>query len=195
MQERCVDNCAGKLIRANHRLMGTYVQLMPRMVQRRMEEMESKAAENAKAAEALALSSAQASPVSQSHITSPSPLQEPPLLTTSVTDDAPGARGFLAKPLASDFENNSHVSESATVSEVKLPASAPLIPVTEEGWLNNPEKGPSYTAGFPQPPIANAPITLERSQPVVMATPKTSSSADVPSVSKSTEIPLSSAQQ
>uniref|UniRef100_A0A8C4H752 Translocase of inner mitochondrial membrane 10 homolog B (yeast) n=1 Tax=Dicentrarchus labrax TaxID=13489 RepID=A0A8C4H752_DICLA len=50
--ERCVDSCAGKLIRSNHRLMGTYVQLMPRMVQRRMEEMESKAAENAKAAEA-----------------------------------------------------------------------------------------------------------------------------------------------
>ncbi|KAG7217228.1 hypothetical protein INR49_027772 [Caranx melampygus] len=49
-EERCVDSCAGKLIRSNHRLMGTYVQLMPRMVQRRMEEMESKA----KAAEAAA---------------------------------------------------------------------------------------------------------------------------------------------
>ncbi|XP_077398843.1 mitochondrial import inner membrane translocase subunit Tim10 B [Vanacampus margaritifer] len=51
-EERCVDNCAGKLIRSNHRLMGTYVQLMPRMMQRRMDEIESKAAENAKAAEA-----------------------------------------------------------------------------------------------------------------------------------------------
>uniref|UniRef100_A0A8C6SWE2 Mitochondrial import inner membrane translocase subunit n=1 Tax=Neogobius melanostomus TaxID=47308 RepID=A0A8C6SWE2_9GOBI len=47
-EERCVDSCAGKLIRSNHRLMATYVQLMPRMVQRRMEEMEIKAAENAK---------------------------------------------------------------------------------------------------------------------------------------------------
>uniref|UniRef100_A0AAV2J9B9 Scaffold protein ILK n=1 Tax=Knipowitschia caucasica TaxID=637954 RepID=A0AAV2J9B9_KNICA len=47
-EERCVDNCAGKLIRSNHRLMGTYVTLMPKMVQRRMEEMESKMAENAK---------------------------------------------------------------------------------------------------------------------------------------------------
>ncbi|XP_072301618.1 mitochondrial import inner membrane translocase subunit Tim10 B [Eucyclogobius newberryi] len=47
-EERCVDNCAGKLIRSNHRLMATYVNIMPRMVQRRMEEMESKAAENAK---------------------------------------------------------------------------------------------------------------------------------------------------
>ncbi|XP_026113821.1 mitochondrial import inner membrane translocase subunit Tim10 B [Carassius auratus] len=48
-EERCVDSCAGKLIRTNHRLMGTYVQLMPAMVQKRMQEMESKAAEMAKA--------------------------------------------------------------------------------------------------------------------------------------------------
>ncbi|XP_016383905.1 mitochondrial import inner membrane translocase subunit Tim10 B-like [Sinocyclocheilus rhinocerous] len=43
-EERCVDSCAGKLIRTNHHLMGTYVQLMPAMVQKRMQEMESKAA-------------------------------------------------------------------------------------------------------------------------------------------------------
>ncbi|XP_076129870.1 mitochondrial import inner membrane translocase subunit Tim10 B [Alosa pseudoharengus] len=48
-EERCVDSCAGKLIRSNHRLMGTYVQLMPGMVQRRMDELESKAAELAQA--------------------------------------------------------------------------------------------------------------------------------------------------
>lgn len=194
-QERCVDNCAGKLIRSNHRLMGTYVQLMPRMVQRRMEEMESKAAENAKAGEALASSSAQASPVAQTYGTSPSPLEEPPLLTASVTDDAPGARGSLAKPPAFDTENNSLVSQSATASEVKLSAAAALTPATEEGWLNNPGKGPSYTASIPQPPIANAQITLESSPPVVMATPKISSSADSLTVSKSTENPLSSGQQ
>ncbi|XP_051972557.1 mitochondrial import inner membrane translocase subunit Tim10 B-like [Xyrauchen texanus] len=49
-EEYCVDNCAGKLIRTNHRLMGMYVQLMPAMVQKRMQEMESKAAEVAIAA-------------------------------------------------------------------------------------------------------------------------------------------------
>ncbi|XP_067289968.1 mitochondrial import inner membrane translocase subunit Tim10 B [Pseudorasbora parva] len=54
-EERCVDSCAGKLIRTNHRLMGTYVQLMPAMVQKRMQEMESKAAEVAKAEAAMAL--------------------------------------------------------------------------------------------------------------------------------------------
>ncbi|XP_035288049.1 mitochondrial import inner membrane translocase subunit Tim10 B [Anguilla anguilla] len=51
-EERCVDSCAGKLIRSNHRLMGTYVQLMPGIVQRRLEEMEAKAGEMAKSAEA-----------------------------------------------------------------------------------------------------------------------------------------------
>ncbi|XP_029555254.1 mitochondrial import inner membrane translocase subunit Tim10 B [Salmo trutta] len=44
-EERCADSCAGKLIRSNHRLMGTYVNLMPGMVQRRMAEMEKKNAE------------------------------------------------------------------------------------------------------------------------------------------------------
>ncbi|XP_051539699.1 mitochondrial import inner membrane translocase subunit Tim10 B-like [Myxocyprinus asiaticus] len=52
-EEHCVDNCAGKLIRTNHRLMGTYVQLMPAMVQKRMQEMESKAAEVSKAEAAV----------------------------------------------------------------------------------------------------------------------------------------------
>ncbi|KAJ7997556.1 hypothetical protein DPEC_G00230230 [Dallia pectoralis] len=44
-EERCVDSCAGKLIRSNHRLMGTYVNLMPGMMQRRVAEMEKKNAE------------------------------------------------------------------------------------------------------------------------------------------------------
>lgn len=172
--------------------MGTYVQLMPRMVQRRMEEMESKAAENAKAAEALASSSAQASPAAQTYGTSLSPLEEPPLLTASVTDDALGAGGSLARAPAFDTENNGLVSQSS--SEVKSSsAAAPLTPATEEGWLNNPGKGPSYAASFPQPPVANAQITLESSPPVATATPKRSLSADALTVS--TENPLSSGQQ
>lgn len=177
-----MDNCAGKLIRSNHRLMGTYVQLMPRMVQRRMEELESKAAENAKAAEALASSSAQASPVSQSSDASSFPLQEP-LLTPSVTDDRLGAQWSPAKSIGP--ENNSPVSHSATASEVKLSAAA-LTPVTEEGFLHNPGKGPSRTAGVPQPPIATTQFTLESSPPVVMAKPTPSTSVDA-AVSKAAE--------
>ncbi|XP_049593082.1 mitochondrial import inner membrane translocase subunit Tim10 B [Syngnathus scovelli] len=74
-EERCVDSCAGKLIRSNHRLMGTYVQLMPRMMQRRMEEIETKAAENAKAAEAAETPSA--ATMTPQELQSPQPLVTP----------------------------------------------------------------------------------------------------------------------
>ncbi|XP_069496580.1 mitochondrial import inner membrane translocase subunit Tim10 B [Ambystoma mexicanum] len=44
-EERCLDSCASKLIRSNHRLMSAYVGLMPGIVQRRINDYESKAAE------------------------------------------------------------------------------------------------------------------------------------------------------
>ncbi|XP_067841650.1 mitochondrial import inner membrane translocase subunit Tim10 B [Heptranchias perlo] len=44
-EESCVNSCAGKLIRTNHRLMDAYVQLMPTIVQKRISDYESKAAE------------------------------------------------------------------------------------------------------------------------------------------------------
>ncbi|NWU73595.1 T10B translocase, partial [Pterocles burchelli] len=37
-EESCLDGCAGKLLHANHRLMGAYVALMPAIVQRRAQE-------------------------------------------------------------------------------------------------------------------------------------------------------------
>ncbi|KAG9460818.1 hypothetical protein GDO78_019332 [Eleutherodactylus coqui] len=43
-EERCLDSCASKLIRSNHRLMASYVALMPVLVQRRMAEYENKEA-------------------------------------------------------------------------------------------------------------------------------------------------------
>ncbi|XP_061887963.1 mitochondrial import inner membrane translocase subunit Tim10 B [Entelurus aequoreus] len=81
-EERCVDRCAGKLIRSNHRLMATYVQLMPRLVQRRMEEMESKAAANRAAEAAGSLAS-----TSETSVSTIPPPQEPLLLPQPVTDD------------------------------------------------------------------------------------------------------------
>ncbi|XP_072201882.1 mitochondrial import inner membrane translocase subunit Tim10 B [Excalfactoria chinensis] len=42
-EERCLDCCAGKLIRSNHRLMGAYVALMPGIVQRRAASLEDSA--------------------------------------------------------------------------------------------------------------------------------------------------------
>ncbi|OCT93490.1 hypothetical protein XELAEV_18016559mg [Xenopus laevis] len=43
-EEQCLDSCASKFIRANHRLMSAYVSLMPSVVQRRMAEYEGAAA-------------------------------------------------------------------------------------------------------------------------------------------------------
>ncbi|XP_053161783.1 mitochondrial import inner membrane translocase subunit Tim10 B [Hemicordylus capensis] len=40
-EEGCLDSCAGKLVRANHRLMASYVQLMPSIVQRRIADYEA----------------------------------------------------------------------------------------------------------------------------------------------------------
>lgn len=40
-QEACLDGCAGKLVRSNHRLMAAYVQLMPSLVQRRIADYEA----------------------------------------------------------------------------------------------------------------------------------------------------------
>lgn len=164
-----MDSCAGKLIRANHRVMGTYVQLMPRMVQRRMEEMESKAAESAKAAEAAALS--QNTEATQSAVTS----SASPLLPPLATDAIPGARGLFS---GSDISGG--VSESNTVSEVKLSAAAALTPVSEAAnpsVVNDAGGGPSSMAGFPQPPVAGAQFHFDSSAP---AFNPTSTSADIP---------------
>ncbi|XP_068601008.1 mitochondrial import inner membrane translocase subunit Tim10 B-like [Brachionichthys hirsutus] len=116
-EERCVDNCAGKLIRSNHRLMGTYVQLMPKMVQRRMEEMESKASQSATAA-APAIAADAASPSAEGAVG----------LTPAADDARPEALGSLSTPAGSDtpLGLNHHVSNSTTTSEVKLAATSML---------------------------------------------------------------------
>lgn len=174
--------------------MGTYVQLMPRMVQRRMEEMESKAAENAKATAAAALlSAADASPASQSPVTSSPPPQVPPLLTPSVTDVGPDTRGSFSKPTGLDIpvELNAAVSTSATASDGKLSAAVALTPAAEAvhaSVLNGTGNGPSYTAGFPQPPAAGTQIEFESPAPVsVPSKPTAISSVAAPTVSTSPE--------
>ncbi|KAF7206518.1 mitochondrial import inner membrane translocase subunit Tim10 B [Nothobranchius furzeri] len=113
-EERCVDSCAGKLIRSNHRLMGTYVQLMPKMVQRRMEEMESKAAENA-AAVAVTTSSSEASPAFQASIDSPPPPDLPPSGTRVVSEVQSSVLKSAGLEILAD----------TTATEAKLSATAP----------------------------------------------------------------------
>ncbi|CAL9685466.1 unnamed protein product [Knipowitschia caucasica] len=109
-EERCVDNCAGKLIRSNHRLMGTYVTLMPKMVQRRMEEMESKMAENAKMeAEAAAKAGDVAEPV----MTAQNSLE--------LSADNIGLSGVT--PLAPLAENMNYVNSGPSTTTTNLAGS------------------------------------------------------------------------
>ncbi|NXW83603.1 T10B translocase, partial [Alopecoenas beccarii] len=49
-EETCLDRCAGKLVRSNHRLMGAYVALIPAVLQRRAADYEASAAAAAPAA-------------------------------------------------------------------------------------------------------------------------------------------------
>lgn len=180
-----MDSCAGKLIRSNHRLMNTYVQLMPRMVQRRMEEMESKAAENAKAAEAAASASigppaTEASLESQTLITSSPPPQTPPL-----SDVSPDAFGSVLTPVGSDVPAgfDAVMPASTAATEVQISAAAPLTPASETvnlSVLNEAGNGPSYTAGFSQLPVADAQIETGSSAPAFTPSKSTSSSVDVP---------------
>lgn len=147
-----MDSCAGKLIRSNHRLMGTYVQLMPRMVQRRMEEMESKAAENAKAAEAsgtVGTAPTESSLSFQTPITSSLPQQGPSLMSPPVTDVGSEVPSSVIKQAGLDIpaELDAALSISTTASEVKLSAAAPFTPVTE---AVDPSVRPSYKAEIPQ---------------------------------------------
>ncbi|NXJ05154.1 T10B translocase, partial [Odontophorus gujanensis] len=61
-EERCLDGCAGKLVRANHRLMGAYVALVPTVVQRRNARPEDGAERSAPRGPAVP-AAADASPV------------------------------------------------------------------------------------------------------------------------------------
>lgn len=189
-----MDNCAGKLIRSNHRLMNTYVQLMPRMVQRRMEEMESKAAENAKAAEAAAAASSSvdvgsvtvdATPELQAAVTAPSLQEAPSSLAISVPSVGPEVHGSVLTP-GLDLPNEldaSIMSKSTIVQEGQLTAATPLTPLTEAvnpAVLNKANDGPSFVAGFPEPPIAVSEINNGSSAALFTQPKPASLSEDVP---------------
>ncbi|KAI4877467.1 hypothetical protein NFI96_015433 [Prochilodus magdalenae] len=121
-EEHCVDSCAGKLIRSNHRLMGTYVKLMPAMVQRRMEELESKAAAEAKAAEAVApvdpLAGALGTPETTTMVSSPT------APAGSVAEPTLSGPSAVPAPATSGTETPEH----AYTTTAELPAVAPPIP-------------------------------------------------------------------
>lgn len=133
-EERCVDNCAGKLIRSNHRLMATYVQLMPRMVQRRMEELESKAAETAKLeAEAEAAAAAnvqlqsQAAPVDTSPAM-PITVNEAPQNLLELNTNEAGLLGATQLTAATENVLNSGTSIDVGLSGIQSTDSASYEP-------------------------------------------------------------------
>lgn len=178
-----MDNCAGKLIRSNHRLMGTYVQLMPRMVQRRLEEMESKA----KAVEAAAVPPAAEAPQAPEGSVASVPL---PQGTLSVTDTVPEGQAPLSVPAALEIPAglNTRAPKSVVASEVNLSAAAALTPINEVTYpsvLNDPGSGQSLAAGLPQQQVAGATIESLSSSLVFEPSKSTSAppaTADVPSV-------------
>lgn len=179
--------------------MGTYVQLMPRMVQRRMEEMESKAAENAKAAEAAAAAAAGASGAAGTAITEASPAPQPPIapspntqvtsfLSPSLTDVGADVHGSALKPAGLDIPAEVNGAVSTSASEVKLSAAAALTPAAETvnpSVLNKAGNGPSYMTGLSQPPVAGAQIDSGSSTPLLMPSQPTAFS-DVKSSTSST---------
>ncbi|XP_060941488.1 mitochondrial import inner membrane translocase subunit Tim10 B [Limanda limanda] len=203
-EERCLDSCAGKLIRSNHRMMGAYVQLMPRMMQRRMDEMETKAAENIKAAEAAAASSlelpavslelpaaslelpaAEVSSSSQIPVATSLPPQIPALLPPLATDVGLEAQGSVMKPSGYDipFELDAALSKPTAATEVSFSAATLLTPATEAVNLpifNEAASGPSFTEVFPQLPVAAVQTESVSSMPVLMPSSTSSQSVDMP---------------
>ncbi|XP_059912923.1 mitochondrial import inner membrane translocase subunit Tim10 B [Gadus macrocephalus] len=135
VEDRCVDNCAGKLIRANNRLMGTYVQLMPKMVQKRMDEMQSKVAEAEAAAAAAAAAAAgsvtEAPNTTEFSIDQTSPL--PPPAYPSPVDTDTGPLHVLTGPV---LDSGPTSLVEATQSHMALPV--PIIPAPAEAFIPTP---------------------------------------------------------
>lgn len=173
--------------------MGTYVQLMPRMVQRRLEEMENKA----KAAEAAALPPAAEAPqASEGSITS-API---PQGTLSVTDTVPEAQVPLSMP--AEFEIppglNTTVPKSVAASEVSLSAAAALTPINEAthpSALSDPGSGQSLAAGLPQQQVAGAQIESSPSSAVLVPSTSTSAPADVATAALTADFPSAASKQ
>eukprot|EP00075_Anas_platyrhynchos_P032610 XP_027321863.1 mitochondrial import inner membrane translocase subunit Tim10 B [Anas platyrhynchos] len=82
-EELCLERCAGKLVRCNHRLLSAYVALMPSIAQRRAADYEASAAraQEAPAAPAAPDASPGASPDA-------SPGASPPALAAAVGSGA-----------------------------------------------------------------------------------------------------------
>lgn len=141
------------------------------MVQRRMEEMESKAAAAAAASASVGPPATEAPP--QTAVPSPPPPDGPPL-----TDSSPEAFGSALKPAGLDVGFDAAVPPPAAAAEVQVSAAAALTPVAEAvnlSLLSEAANGPCHPAGLAHMP----PIESESSASVFTPQP-TSVSVDVP---------------
>lgn len=163
------------------------------MVQRRLEEMESKA----KAAEAAALPPAAEAPqASESSITS-APL---PQATLSVTDTVTEAQVPLSMPAELEIPTglNTGVPKSAVASEVSLSAAAALTPINEATYLsvlNNPGNGQSLAAGLPHQQVAVAQIESVSSSAVSVPSKSTAAPADVVTAAPTADVPSAASRE
>ena len=131
-----MDNCAGKLIRANNRLMGTYVQLMPKMVQKRMDEMQSKVAEaEAAAAAAAATTTAATGSVTEAANTTEFSIDSalPPPAYLSPVDTDTGPLQVLTGPVL-----DSGPTSPAEAAQSHMAASVPIIPTPASTFIPTP---------------------------------------------------------
>ncbi|XP_009280264.2 PREDICTED: mitochondrial import inner membrane translocase subunit Tim10 B [Aptenodytes forsteri] len=76
-EETCLDSCAGKLVRSNHRLMSAYVALMPSIMQRRASDYEASAARASQNSAQAGLAAPTALPGAGGPGASPDPLAAP----------------------------------------------------------------------------------------------------------------------
>lgn len=163
---------------------------MPRMVQRRLEEMENKA----KAAEAAALPPAAEAPEGS---VSSAPI---PQGTLSVTDTVPEAQVPLSVPAELEIPPglNTTVPKSVAASEVSLSAAAALTPINEATYpsvLSDPGSGQSFAAGLPQQQVAGAQIESSPSSAVFLPSTSSSAPADVATAAPTADVPSAASEQ
>ncbi|CAL8364698.1 unnamed protein product [Lota lota] len=196
-EDRCVENCAGKLIRSNHRLMGTYVQLMPKMVQKRMDEMQSKVAE----AEAAAAGSVTESPnTTEFSIDQTSPLPPPPYPSPANTDTGPlqvltgpgqplGVPVLDSSPTSLLQPTQSHMAAPVPITpaaaETVIPTQVDNVVIGPASTVVSPLPGPSVSS------IHDTPLPVAHITPLVVPGPSVptparpeSFAADMSTISK-----------
>ena len=148
--------------------MGTYVQLMPKMVQRRMEEMESKAAEAARAVEAAGASEeagAGALPGGSAVAESPLPLvpTETPQMISSALSGAGDFTGLQTTTTGLSADVPVMQSPGPVLGDILGTAEVPPMstPVLNSEWLESPaDLAPISSVSIAAPPMQDGKMAI-----------------------------------